>query len=136
MTTQNKQLAFNTLDNFASARVDLIKGMRDAGYTTVEECRPIVIEWACAKAKAGKAGFTVSDAGKVMMNSKHPKYNTIKTIVRDITLMLQGTTRKETTRANESNRTEPVNPFAKAVKQFETKQQALKAFEEAWANRK
>ena len=28
-----------------------------------------------------------------------------------------------------------INPFARAVKKFKTKQQALKAFEEAWSNR-
>ena len=88
----SKAQAFNTLNKFATARVQLIQGMKDAGYTTLEECRPIVIEWACSKTGAS---FKVSGTGKVMLDSKHAKYETTKTVVRDVMHMLQGTTRRE-----------------------------------------
>jgi hypothetical protein len=39
----------------------------------------------------------------------------------------------ESTSPRKSNRKEPVNPFARIVTKFKTKQQALKAFEAAWA---
>lgn len=45
----NKTNAFTVLNTFADSRVKLIAGMQKAGYATVEACRPIVIEWACAK---------------------------------------------------------------------------------------
>ena len=48
----NETQAFQVLDTFADSRVTLIKGMKEAGYTTLEECDPIVIKWACAKVGA------------------------------------------------------------------------------------
>jgi len=119
----NKQNAFKTLDTFATARAQLIKGMHDAGYTTLEACKPIVIEWACAKTGAQ---FNVSKAGKVMLDSSHPKYESAKTTVRDVMLMLAGTTRRQT-----QAKKEPTDPFIKAVETCETKAQARKRFEQA-----
>lgn len=87
----NKAQAFITLNTFADSRTALIQGMRDAGYKTLEECRPIVIEWACEKTGAV---FKVSAKGKVMLDGTHAKYEGAKTTVRDIMLMLQGTTRR------------------------------------------
>lgn len=91
MAKQNKTLAFQALDKFADSRVELIRDMKAAGFTTVESARPIVIEWACAKTGAA---FNVSKAGKVMLDSKHPRYEAAKTTVRDVMLMLEGTTRR------------------------------------------
>lgn len=91
MTKANKQAAFNTLNKFANARVALIEGMQKAGYATIEECTPIVIEWACEKTGCA---FNVSKTGKVMMDSSHAKYEAAKTTKRDVLLMLAGTTRR------------------------------------------
>lgn len=91
MTKANKQAAFTALNKFASARVALIEGMQKAGYTTIEECTPIVIEWACSKTGCA---FKVSSTGKVMMDSSHAKYEAAKTTKRDVLLMLAGTTRR------------------------------------------
>jgi hypothetical protein len=106
----NKTQAFQTLDKFATARVQLIEGLRKAGYATVEECKPVVIEWACAKT-GGQ--FNTSEAGKVMLDSKHPKYETTKTVVRDVMLMLAGTTRRES-----SGKKEPADAVAQLVAKF------------------
>jgi hypothetical protein len=88
--------------------------MQKAGYATAEECRPIVIEWACGKMQAGKAGFKVHDVtGKVSLITSHPKYESTKTVVRDIMLMIEGTTRRAS-----SAKKEPVDPVAKIIEAF------------------
>ena len=110
----NKAKAFSTLNTFADSRIELIKGMRDAGYTTVEACRPIVIEWACDKMEVGEAGFKVHDvSGKVSLITKHPKYETTKTVVRDMMHMIEGTTRRTS-----SAKKEPLDPVAKIIEAF------------------
>ena len=96
----NKKAAFKALDTFANSRVQLIQSMIDAGYPTIEDCRPVVIEWACTK--TGAEYRVAESSGIAKLVSSHPKYEAAKTTVRDIMLMLQGTTRHK-----ESKRTEP-----------------------------
>ena len=111
----NKAKAFNTLNTFADSRVKLIAGMRDAGYTTVEACRPIVIEWACEKMGVGKEGFKVHDvSGKVSLITKHPKYETTKTVVRDMMHMIEGTKRVN----KKSSGKKEDDPVAKIIEAF------------------
>ena len=107
----NKAQAFNTLNTFADSRVALIKGMKDAGYATVEECRPIVIEWACEKTGAE---YRETKAGKVVLVSDHPKYEGAKTVVRDVMHMIEGTTRRQASSAKK----EPEDAVAKILKAF------------------
>jgi len=106
----NKTQAFKTLDTFADSRVTLITGMQKAGYATVEECRPIVIEWACLKTGAE---YRETKAGKIVLVSDHPKYEGAKTVVRDIMLMIEGTTRRAS-----SAKKEPLDPVAKIIEAF------------------
>ena len=106
----NKAQAFNTLNTFADSRVALIQGMRDAGYKTVEACRPIVIEWACDKTGAE---YRETKAGKVVLVSDHPKYEGAKTTVRDVMHMLEGTTRRAS-----SAKKEPKDPVAELIAKF------------------
>ena len=106
----NKVKAFSTLDTFADSRVKLIKGMQDAGYTTLEACRPIVIEWACGKTGAE---YRETKAGKIVLVSDHPKYEGAKTTVRDIMHMIEGTTRRAS-----SGKKEPADPVAKIIEAF------------------
>ena len=106
----NKTQAFKTLDTFADSRVTLITGMQKAGYATVEACRPIVIEWACLKTGAE---YRETKAGKIVLVSDHPKYEGAKTTVRDIMLMIEGTTRRAS-----SAKKEPVDPVAKIIEAF------------------
>jgi hypothetical protein len=105
----NKQQAFKALDTFAGARVTLIADLKAAGYT-LETARDVVIEWACTKTKGT---FTVKANGAVKLDSSHAKYNTTKCIVRDMMLMIQGSTRRQATQA----KTEPVDVVAKLAKQ-------------------
>jgi len=106
----NKVTAFKVLDTFADSRVKLIKGMQDAGYATLEACRPIVIEWACGKTGAE---YRETKAGKIVLVSDHPKYEGAKTTVRDIMHMIEGTTRRAS-----SGKKEPVDPVAKIIEAF------------------
>jgi len=113
----NKAQAFKALNTFAASRVKLIESMQAAGYDTVEACRPIVIEWACEKTGAS---FNVSKGGKVMLDSSHAKYEAAKTTVRDVMLMLQGTTRHAT---QGSNKTDPVEAIIRAYGKLTPAQQ-------------
>ena len=107
----NKANAFKTLDTFADSRVTLITGMQKAGYATVEECRPIVIEWACKKTGAEYRENKAKT--KIMLVTDHPKYEGAKTVVRDIMLMIEGTTRRAS-----SGKKEPADPVAKIIEAF------------------
>jgi len=100
MTTINKTLAFSTLNKFSDSRVALIKGMNDAGYT-LETARGVVIEWACGK--TGAAFKTSETSGKVTLVSSHAKYEAAKTTVRDVMLMLAGTTRRASSAKKEAD---------------------------------
>jgi len=106
----NKANAFKTLNTFADSRVKLIQGMHDAGYTTVEACRPIVIEWACGKTGAE---YRETKAGKIVLVTDHPKYEGAKTTVRDMMHMIEGTTRRAS-----SAKKEPADPVAKIIEAF------------------
>lgn len=107
----NKAQAFNTLNTFADSRVALIQGMKDAGYKTLEACRPIVIEWACEKTGAE---YRETKAGKIVLVSDHPKYEGAKTVVRDVMHMIEGTTRRQASSAKK----EPADPVAELLKAF------------------
>lgn len=100
MTNVNKTLAFSTLNKFADSRAALIKGMHDAGYT-LETARGVVIEWACGKVGSHDKGFNVKESGKVTLASGHKKYEAAKTVVRDVMLMLAGTTRRKSSASRE-----------------------------------
>ena len=107
----NKTQAFKTLDTFADSRVTLITGMQKAGYATVEECRPIVIEWACLKTGAEYRENKAKT--KLMLVTNPPNYEGAKTTVRDIMLMIEGTTRRAS-----SAKKEPLDPVAKIIEAF------------------
>jgi hypothetical protein len=107
----NKAKAFSTLNTFADSRVKLIQGMHDAGYTTVEACRPIVIEWACGKTGAEYRENKAKT--KLMLVTSSANYEGAKTTVRDIMLMIEGTTRRASSAKKEAD-----DPVAKIIKAF------------------
>lgn len=112
----NKAKAFATLNKFATAREQLTQGMHDAGYT-LETARPVVIEWACERMGHGLEAKNPAlkvhpESGKVSMVSSHVKYEAIKTVVRDVMLMLAGTTRRK---ASAKTEVDPVEQALKAL---------------------
>ena len=106
----NKAKAFTVLNTFADSRVALIQGMKDAGYATIEACRPIVIEWACEKTGAE---YRETKGGKVVLVTSHANYEGAKTTVRDVMHMLEGTTRRAS-----SAKKEPKDPVAELIAKF------------------
>jgi predicted nucleic acid-binding Zn ribbon protein len=116
----NKAKAFATLDTFADSRVALIQGMKDAGYTTLEACKPIVIEWACNKVGVGEKGYRTTESGKVVLISTLKQSSSIRTSVNDVMLMLQGTTRRKAAKSSNktSDKTDPVEAVIKAMLQL------------------
>ena len=112
-TIANETQAFAVLDTFADSRVTLIKGMKDAGYETLEACEPIVIKWACAKVGAK---WQIK-AEKVRFVSTHAKYNTAKTVKNDIMHMLKGTTRHKANKAS-NGKSEPADNVTKIIDAF------------------
>ena len=114
-TTANETKAFAVLDKFANSRVALIQGMKDAGYTTLEECEPIVIKWACDRAGAK---WDTTKSGKVKMVSSDPKFNSAKTAKRDVMLMLKGQTRRQATPKPSHGKTEKADKVSKIIEAF------------------
>jgi len=110
MTNQNEIKAFAVLNKFADSRIALIEGMQKAGYTTIEECEPVVLKWACDKVGAE---WQIK-ADKVRFVSTHPKYNTAKTVKNDIMHMLKGTTRH----AESNGKKEPADNVTKIIEAF------------------
>ena len=107
----NKAKAFTVLNTFADSRVALIQGMKDAGYASIEACRPIVIEWACEKTGAE---YRETKGGKVVLVTSHANYEGAKTTVRDVMHMLEGTTRRKASSAKK----EPKDDVAKIIEAF------------------
>jgi hypothetical protein len=114
-TIANETQAFAVLDTFADSRVALIQGMKDAGYTTIEACEPIVIKWACERAGAK---WGTNKSGKVIMDSKHAKFNSAKTAKRDVMLMLKGQTRRQATPKPSHGKTEKADKVSKIIEAF------------------
>jgi hypothetical protein len=110
MTKQNEIKAFAVLNKFADSRIALIEGMQKAGYTTIEECEPVVLKCACDKVGAE---WQIK-ADKVRFVSTHPKYNTAKTVKNDIMHMLRGTTRH----AESNGKKEPADNVTKIIEAF------------------
>jgi len=109
MSISNKTKAFAALTKFANARTQLIQALHDAGYT-LETARDVVVEWACDKCDAA---FTVKSNGAVKLDSTHANYERAKTTVRDMMLMIQGTTRREA-----HAKTEPTDEVAQLLKKI------------------
>lgn len=125
---RNKAAAFTALNTFANSRVQLIERLKKLGYRTLEECRPVVIEWACnevgKKAKLEQkdidAMYRSNKAGtKLMLNSNHKKYEAAKTTVRDMMDNIAGTTRHKKAQANRKEKAKKVRISAEQRAAFE-----------------
>lgn len=101
--TINKKQAFAAFDKFANSRAALIAELQKAGINTVEEARPLVVEWV-----SGKTGcaYKVKGTGAVVLDSSDRRYEGAKTAVRDMMLMIQGTTRRKA--SPQRDKTDPV----------------------------
>ena len=103
-----------------------LKGKKyDSAYALV---MPIVATKYSVPLIDGKGKAT----GRMVMDRTAKSYEAAKDAIQ---VILSDCEIYYTSAPKKSNRTEPVNPFARIVSKFKTKQQALKAFEEAWASK-
>lgn len=91
----NQTMIFAAFDLFAAttaeARITLVSDLKAAGVTTLEDARQWGIRWVCAKTGAA---FNESKGGKLMLDSKHAKYEKAKTALRDLLLAFEGKKRE------------------------------------------
>ena len=93
MTTKfNKTALFTALNKFVDDKVALITSVRSAGYKTLEEARPDVMEWVCTRVK----GVSVATRGsQVAFKGDKVQCGKARTALRDMMLAIQGTTRRK-----------------------------------------
>jgi hypothetical protein len=112
------QKQVNTLvSKYLEQQDDLLIAMHSLGLTTDAEQRPYVIVAVC-EAKAAGEGYSKSKEGKVMLDSKHARYEFLKTRVRDVMNALKGEKRTVS-----SGKTDPVDAIIKAFNKLDAKQQ-------------
>jgi len=116
----NKQALFTALNTFASARVLLIEQVIAAGYPTVEQARPAIMEW--VSEKTGVA-LKVQGSGRVVFGDDST--GKARQTLRDVMLMLEGQTRREAAKASPA-----VSP--KAAPLTKAQKQAIAALLEAF----
>lgn len=108
MTKFNKTALFTALNKFVDDKVALITSVRSAGYKTLEEARPDVMEWVCTRVK----GVSVATRGKqVVFKGDRAKCSDARGALRDMMLNIQGTTRRKAAAAaapKESNKPVPM----------------------------
>jgi hypothetical protein len=78
----NTAAAFAALDQYAasldSARHVLVRCMREAGIITLEEARPVVVEWASKRNKCPMVEGQRSAAGRKVLDKDHHNYEAAK----------------------------------------------------------
>jgi hypothetical protein len=96
---------------FLTAQDDFVIGMHAEGLDVASIQRPAVIVAVC-EALAGGKGYSLSNDGKPMLDSKYAQYEFLKTRVRDTMAALRGEKRVNAS----SGKADPVDVL---VKKFE-----------------
>ena len=110
-TTTQKQV--NTIvSKFLTQQDDLLIGMHALGLDTPELQRPYVIKAVCEALTGGK-GWNESGTGKIMLDTKHARFEFLKTRVRDVMNGLKGESR-----TSSSAKKEPEDNVSKLAKAF------------------
>lgn len=106
MQQANKNAAFLALDTYADAGPALVKALKAAGYSTVEDARALVVEWAGKRAKCPliKSEHHLSKTSYVL-DSTHAKYETARKAVSRVMVALKG---KDEGEKQVSRKSEPV----------------------------
>lgn len=106
MKANNTQARVNKLvAAYLAAQDDFVIGMHAEGLDTASIQRPAVIVAVCEALAKGK-GYSLSNDGKPMLDTKHPQYEFLKTRVRDTMAALRGEKRSN---GNSSGKTDPVD---------------------------
>jgi hypothetical protein len=110
MTKFNKTALFTALNKFVDDKVALITSVRSAGYKTLEEARPDVMEWVCTRVK----GVSVATRGsQVVFKGDKAKCSDARSSLRDMMLNIQGTTRRKAATATAPKESAKAAPMTK-----------------------
>lgn len=90
--------------SFLAKQDDLLIELHSLGLDTPDLQRPYVIRAVCAALTDGK-GWNESSTGKIMLDTKHARYEFLNTRVRDVMNALKG--EKRTSKS--SGKTDPVD---------------------------
>lgn len=93
----NKQALFTTLNQVAAARAGFIQKVIDAGYPTLEDARPAIMEW--VSIKTGCALITKGTGRVVFDGSDTTLSNNARQSLRDMLNWLSGTSRRAATKS-------------------------------------
>jgi hypothetical protein len=99
---------------FLDMQDDLLIELHSLGLDTDTLQRPYVIRAVCEKFTDGKGWKEAESTGKVMLDTKHKRYEFLNTKVRDVMIALKGEKRE---RGNKSNGN--TNPVDALLAQFE-----------------
>lgn len=126
MTTSiNTTAAFVALDKFAGtmdgARVTLVKALGKAGITTLEEARPVAMQWVAARTKCPMVSGSGKATGRMVLNKNHANYEAAK---KSLQRVMEAFAPKVKTGKPTANK-------ADAVKVLLTRYQALSRVEKA-----
>lgn len=120
--TLNKQAALAALNKFALAGPALVEALREAGYTTREDSRVLVLEWAAKKLGCPlvKSSHHLSKTAYIL-DASSPKFAAASKAVQRVMDVLQGEKRV----SNKKEAAEPVVIAKKTVAAFEAQVLAL-----------
>lgn len=118
----NKNAAFLALDAFAHSGPTLAQALIDAGYTTREDARPVVVEWAAKRARCPlvESSHHLSKTAFIL-DASSPKFSAASKAVQRVMDVLQGEKRV----SNKKEAAEPVVIAKKTVAAFEAQVLAL-----------
>lgn len=93
----NKQALFTALNQVAAARAGFIQKVIDAGYPTLEDARPAIMEW--VSLKTGCALITKGTGRVVFDGSDKTLSDNARQSLRDMLNWLSGTSRRAATKS-------------------------------------
>jgi hypothetical protein len=125
----DKTAGFVALEKVSTLKTNCIEELRRAGYTH-ENARPLIVEWLYSK-PVNKDSFRINKSGKLVVIEKSPRSSAIKTTIRDLMLMLKGTTRRNMHTFQNSAPPYGVELFEGALGHFDNRASAMKAFKRA-----
>mgnify|MGYP003633655789 CR=1 FL=1 len=108
MTTSiNTTDAFAALDKYAgamdSARGALVKALGKAGITTLEEARPVAMQWVSARTKCRIVSGSGKATGRMVLDATHPKYEAAKKSLQRVMDAFAPKAKSGTSTANKSD---------------------------------
>jgi len=110
MTKFNKTALFAALNKFTNDRVEFIRSVRAAGYPTLEQARPDIMEWVASRMK----GVTVGKRGdQVVFQGDKVQCGKARNTLFDLNLNLQGTTRRKAAAAAAPKESAKAAPMTK-----------------------